>query len=276
MNKSELKNLLINIKNANYELPSTMKPYDISLCMLENIGDSDSEFRDNLILSTFFKWIGNDILSDDEVYNILMMASDDKHLLNGLGSTDDRVFCRTFSAEVVAAIIYRHRNNKFICEEDVFKVFENVLEFYKRDHDVRGYVEGKGWAHGAAHGADALDEFARCQELKYDDLKKILDAIYNKINISHYGYIHFEDERIITALKGILERKIIPLDEIDQWIKSFGIFKRDDHSSENLVLEFNRNMFLKSLYFRLIKEVEYKKITDTIMETLISINRFAN
>lgn len=31
---------------------------------------------------------------------------------------------------------------------------------------------GKGWAHGAAHGADALDEFARCEEVGYDGLKK--------------------------------------------------------------------------------------------------------
>lgn len=275
MNKLELKRLLIDIKNTDYKVPDNINAYDIALLMLENIGDIDSEFRDNLILSTLFKWIDGDVLSDDKAYNILMMAIDDKHLLNGIGSVDDRVFCRTFSVEVVASIICRHRKNKFISKDKLFKAFDSVIEFYSKDSDVRGYVEGKGWAHGAAHGADALDEFARCSELQYDHLKKILDAIYNKVNISHYGYIHFEDERMITTIKGILERKIIPLDEIEQWIRLFDISNKDDHSLENLVLEFNRNVFLKSLYFRLIKEFEYKDITDAIMSVLININRFA-
>lgn len=275
MNKLELKKLLIDIKNTDYKVPDNINAYDIALLMLENIGDIDSEFRDNLILSTLFKWIDGDVLSDDEVYNILIMAIDDKHLLNGIESVDDRVFCRTFSVEVVASIICRHRKNKFISKDKLFKAFDSVIEFYSKDSDVRGYVEGKGWAHGAAHGADALDEFARCSELQYDHLKKILDAIYNKVNISHYGYIHFEDERMITTIKGILERKIIPLDEIEQWIRLFDISNKDDHSLENLVLEFNRNVFLKSLYFRLIKEFEYKDITDAIMSVLININRFA-
>jgi hypothetical protein len=77
------------------------------------------------------------------------------------------------------------------------------LKFYNEDRDVRGFVEGKRWAHGAAHGADALGEPAQCEIIGYEGLKEILDSIYKKININYYGYINNEDERLISAVKEV-------------------------------------------------------------------------
>lgn len=275
MEKQELKELLKNIKENDYKVPQCINPYQLSLVMMDNIGDIDSELRDDLILSNLFTWINEEILLSKEVYELLKIALDEQHILKGLGNINDSVFSRTFSTEIIAAIIYRHRREKFIDESDVQKAFNTVLKFYNEDKDVRGYVEGKGWAHGAAHGADALDEFARCEEIGYEGLKLILDAIYKKVNINHYGYIHFEDERIITAVKAILERKIVPIKEIEDWIRSFNKIEKTGMYPEDLVIEFNVNTFLKSLYFRLIDMPEYEKITNAIKEVLKEINRFS-
>jgi hypothetical protein len=55
-----------------------------------------------------------------------------------------------------------------------------------------------------------------------EGLKEILNSIYKKINTNYYGYINNEDERMISAVKEILERDIIPVGEIEEWIRSFG------------------------------------------------------
>ena len=275
MEKQALKELLKSIKENNYAVPEGVDPYQLSLVMMDNIGDVDSELRDELILSNLFTWINEGVLSAKETYEILKIAIDEEHLLKGLGNINDLVFGRTFSVEIVAGIIYRHRREKFIAESDIQKAFNTILKFYNEDKDVRGYVEGKGWAHGAAHGADALDEFARCEEIGYDGLKLILDAIYKKVNINNYGYTHFEDERMITPVKAILEREIIPKKEIEDWVRSFKKIEKIGAYPEDMIIDFNVNTFLKSLYFRLIDKTEYEQITNAAKEVLKEINRFS-
>ncbi|WP_346899270.1 DUF2785 domain-containing protein [Clostridium sp. UBA7503] len=274
MEKQELKELLKSIKENDYKVSEGVNPYELSLKMMDNIGDVDSELRDDLILSNLFTWIDGNQLSEKQVNELLWIALDENHILKGLGNIDDSVFGRTFSSEIVAACIYRHRMDKFLSKSDIEKAFDILLKFYNEDKDIRGYVEVKGWAHGAAHGADALDEFAKCEEIGYERLNNILDAFYKKLNINYYGYIHFEDERIITAVKSILEREIIPTDEIEEWIKSFNKIEKVGKYPEDLVIAFNVNMFLKSLYFRLIDIPKYEKIANTAREVLNEISRF--
>lgn len=270
-----LKELLKNIKDNDYAVPYGINQYNLSLEMMDNIGDIDSELRDDLILSILSKWIIDGVLPASVVYELLMTALDENHLLNGIGEINDTVFRRTFSAEIVAVIIYKHRQEKFLSEIDIKKALNTVLKFYDEDRDVRGFVEGKGWAHGAAHGADALNELARCQEVGYEELKKILDSIYKKVNVNYYGYIHFEDERLITSVKAILERKIIPVKEVGDWISSFNKMDKIGKYPEDLVIDFNVNTFLKSLYFRLIDIEEYKQLTNLIKSVLKEISLFS-
>ena len=275
MEKQALKKLLKSIKSNNYEVPHGLNPYELSLVMIDNIGDTDSELRDELILSNLSKWIIEGILTTNEIYQLLMILLDGDYILKGLGGINDSIFSRTFSVEIIASIIYRHRQENFISQTDIEKALNTVLKFYNEDKDVRGYVKGKGWAHGAAHGADALDEFARCEEIGYDGLVKILNAIYNKVNVNHYGYIHFEDERMITVVKAIIERKIIPTNEIEDWIRNFNNIAKTGMYPEDLVVEFNVNSFLKSLFFRLVEKPEYDQITNVVREVLKQISKFS-
>ncbi len=274
MDKQELKTLLQGIRDNHYAVPKGYNQYELSLVMMDYIGDIDSELRDDLILTNLYHWIVEGVLSFEEDYKLLMIAMDKNHLLNGIGNIDNTVFSRTFSAEVVAYILYRHRQEKCIPEADFPAIFHTFLQAYTDDIDIRGYVEGKGWAHGCAHGADALDEFARCEELGYDELKKILDAIHKKVNVKHYGYIHFEDERMITAVKAVLERNLIPLEEVGEWIDNFKRIEKSGTYPDDLVIDFNVTLFLKSLYFRLIATDDYKLLTTKVSQILNEISRF--
>jgi hypothetical protein len=274
MERNDFKELLRTIQGSDYCVPEGMKPYDLALEMVSYLGDTDGELRDDLVLSILTQWMIKDSLSQDETRKILDICIDDKHLLYGLGNTDDTVFMRTFSVLVVAVGLYKHTSNCFLSKKEINDILEKVLIFYKEDKDVRGFVQEKGWAHGAAHGADALEELARCQELGYEALKRILHAIYDKTNIDYYGYIHQEDERMVTAVATILERNIIDESEIIEWIKSYENLKKTGKYPEDVVIKVNVKNFLRSLYFRLIDKPGYDNIINETKKVLESINNF--
>ncbi len=276
MEKNELKDLLCLIKDDNSNIPENKKPYDVAVQCLYYIGDTDKELRDDLIYTILSDWISDKKLSDHEIKNLLGILLDKEHLLKGLGETNDTVFCRTFSVLIVATIINRHRMDKLLSGDEFQKAFEAVIQFYQEDQDVRGYIGEKGWAHGAAHGADALDELARCEEVSREGLIIILDAIYKKVNIGHYGYLHFEEERMITAVKAVLGRNVLSSSEVEAWIRSFCNFRKTGVYPDDVVKEVNINTFLKSLYFRLIDIPEYQTYAAIAKDCLHQISRFKN
>ncbi|MGG7163535.1 DUF2785 domain-containing protein [Clostridium ihumii] len=272
MEKQTLKTLLSNIKDNEYAVPEGVNSYELSVDMMEYIGDIDGELRDDLICSVLLEWIMTDVLTPEEAYHIFLIALDEKHIFNGLGKVDDTVFDRAFSVLVSACITYKHKN--FLPDNDILKAFNKVLKFYNEDKDVRGFVEGKSWAHGAAHGADALMELAKCEVIGYEQLKEILNAIYKKINVNYYGYINNEDERMISAVKEVLERDIIPVEEIEEWIRSFGKIEKTGILPDDLFIEFNVTLFLKSLYFRLVDNTKYEQLAKIVKEVLKKTSRF--
>jgi len=272
MEREALKALLRNIKDNKYAVPEGVNPYKFSLKLMDFIGDIDGELRNDLVYYVLANWILMDVLTPEEAHDIFMIAIDEKHLFNGLGEISDKVFDRTFSVEIVACIIYKH--NGFLLDSDIIKGFNAVLKFYNEDRDVRGYVEGKSWAHGAAHGADALMEFAKCKIIGYEGLKKILDSIYKKININYYGYINNEDERMISAVKEVFERGIIPVEEIEEWIINFGNIEKTGILHDDYLIEFNVTLFLKSLYFRLVDHNKYDQQARIVKEVLKKTSPF--
>lgn len=276
MNKGELKVLLKTVKENNYEVPKGYKSFDLALEMVEYLGDTDGELRDKLCFSILSKWIIDNVLTKEEIYKILYICLDENHLLCGLGKTDDTSFVRAFSVLIVGSVLYNHRHDKFLSKNDIDIIFEKVIKFYDEDIDVRGYVEGKGWIDGVCHGADTLDELARCEEIDYNDLKRILSSIHNKIIISKYGYIYEEDERIVTAVVSVLERKQIPEVEIIQWIKSFEKMTEVKVYPHDLIIYVNVKNLFRSLYFRLNNRFEFQNIVDVLHEILENTNRYKN
>lgn len=260
MKKELLKDLLRHIKENNYQVEEGTSPFELSLDIMAHIGDTDDELRDDLGLSVLTNWMIKDILTPEEIKKILDISLDDKHLLYGIGNIDDSVFTRTFSVLIVAVGIYKHREQNFLNKHEVIDVLETVLTFYNKDNDVRGYIEGKGWAHGAAHGADTLDELARCEEIDSIGLSNILDSIYAKISNGKYGYIHEEDERLVTVIIGILERNILEEAKLVAFINQFGNMNKTGNPDEDLVKKMNVRNFLRSLYFRLMHNEKYLTI----------------
>lgn len=254
--EQELKQQLTMIKENNWEIPRGVDPYVLSLEMLDNIGSIDSQLRDSLILGAFLRVIINKKISYEQMKELLKLCLSEEHLFYGVGKIDDdSVFNRTFTICIVESIISVNNKHEegFLNESEVLLVYNEVMRYFTNEKDLRGYVEGKGWAHSSAHTADALCVLAENKFIKHKELMEILEIIKEKICVDTYTYINEEEERLINAFMCIYNRNIIRNKDIIKWIYSFEVVgKRGKYPAEEHLRE-NRKVFLRSLFFRFKK-----------------------
>lgn len=145
----------------------------------------------------------------------------------------------------------------------------------KLEKDIRGYVEGKGWAHSIAHGADLLTEAIRHPYYKFVLTSECLETI--KICLFKEGstelpYVDDEEERLIFAVEALMEKGLTDSD-IKVWIVAISNELKEMLESEGYSLNFfwkksNVVNFLRAFYFRLLYKNDYLKLRENIVIVL--------
>ncbi|TKH13948.1 DUF2785 domain-containing protein [Bacillus wiedmannii] len=269
----ELKEELLQIKNNNYAVPEDVDAYPYAQWMLDYIGSPDAELRDDLIYSTLHKWITNDVFRQKELRGLMLQAISPDYLFYKIGEKGtDSVFKRAFSVLIPPLILSVHEREPLLSEEQLYSVAEQVLEYVYLEEDVRGYVEGKGWAHSTAHAADALDALARTiqnREFSY----AILAAVRQKVRLHDYVYIHFEDERLVAPIMSLRNQNILTGEEWSNWLHSIATVEDIRHPQHAILVQ-NIRTFLRGLYFRVLEAEGSTAFTDDILETLKDLRRY--
>lgn len=266
MDKNEIREILKAFKK-DYDGINADEAFFLTKEAIKYIGDTDPSLRDGLVLPFIEHTVKNDLLSPKEIKYISEIVLVNIALKGR--RFDDGVFTRTFSMLVMAIIIDYHRRHPTFDADEIHGVFIKVLDSYKNDFDVRGYISKKGWAHGAAHGADALLQLALLKEATPNMLLQILGAIHKKITISYYGYIHNEDDRMAKVAVAIIKKKGLPTAKILNWLQNFRIKKLNSYSY--IIRLHNIRSFLSCVYFRLVGDDAYVLVTNEIKE-IISMN----
>jgi hypothetical protein len=272
LTENELKQQLHAIAANEYRVPENGDCGQLTQAMLIHIGSIDPVLRDDLIYRTFVKWSRAGLYNNSQHRSLLNTALDSEHLFFHLGERDtDSVFTRSFSALLGVLPIYHHRQHPFLTPDEVCSTLNQVLDYFARERDLRGFVEGKGWADAVSHTADLLDELALCEELQRTDLLRILEAICLKATTSETIYSAEEDERLAFATLSLLSRELLIERDVEPWIKNFAPVERvGEWRNRHL----NVKNFLRSLYF----QARYRHIAEWICapidETLYAITRF--
>lgn len=274
ISRDELKKVLTQIRENDYKVPEGMKPYELTLVMLEHLGDIDMELRDRLIYAVIFKWSVGGVYTKEQLKQMMAIIVDDKHLFHGIGEMGtDSVFMRAFSVLLAAIGIYLHRQDAYLTPGELRNIKDSIIDYMDREKDVRGYVEVGGWAHSAAHSADTVDELAQCEELGREELLQILQAVQKKVCIDYHAYICLEDERLSVAVNSLINRNVLSEAEVAEWIRSFGDIKVEKIMPQRFYLISNMRNFLNSLFYRL-PEGKYDTIRTAISETILKVRPF--
>jgi hypothetical protein len=276
MELDELRTRLQAIAEADFGLPQGEHVDHIVDACLTHLGSTDPELRDGLIYPLLARWSTRGVLGDDQKKHLLRRLLDDDHLRFELGEVrDDSVFMRSFSALSIPAIVYAHRQEPFLSHEEILEIHAAVLAYLREERDQRGYVPGKGWAHAIAHAADTVDEIALCQEISLEQLREMLEVLFEVITTDEDVYAYDEDERLTTAVVTIWDRGLLPLDEFQAWLTRLVDSAKARHPfTQAYFREINVKHFLRSLYHRARKRKDDDGLLEAAAQVVDEVGRF--
>jgi hypothetical protein len=265
------------IEKEQYQLREGEQLQDFLTLMLQFIGDPQPELRAKLIFSTFYEWIHEEgRLTEAELRSLLAVLTDEQHLFYHIGSEgDESVFTRAFSVLPIAWIVGRHRKKPFLDQAEFRHLKHSLLRYYKEEKNLRGYLPEGGWAHSAAHGADALEELVQCPEsdaaLQHEVLAAIQGMLHNGIQI----FSEEEDERIASIVDTMMDNDLLPQQEIADWIGGLTHCADLPQSRVPRIARVNSKNFLRSLYFRRGQISRGKVLDAAILAGEAKLNRLA-
>lgn len=275
----EREELILNLKRIEgneYRLNEGEKAMDFAQHMLEYIGDIDPKLRDDLIYSTFCNWIyEKDYFNNEELIKILDTIVDEKHLFFHIGNQyDNTVFTRTFSVLIVDLLLGKERQKPFLDTEKFIKVKDSLIKYYNEENDLRGYLDNMGWAHGAAHGADAMLELAISKKSDEVVLSDILKALERVLYNGKYFLSNEEDERMTRVVFIILMKDLLPKESLTYWIEGLSKCIESEYSREQYITRVNTKNFIRCLYFSLMHQKNTEDITGVLFKVEERLNKF--
>jgi hypothetical protein len=188
--------------------------------LLEGIGSIDPEIRDVICYETYANWLEQGKVPPDLVQTCTSRLLE--NLTHGLGEKDtDTIFLRSFSALLLAETVHHDNKTSLLEKSEVSDIFAKSLAYLKGEHDPRGYVDGKGWAHALAHTADLLYTLASNRFMERAELEQILYAITSKLTEStDWVYRHGEDDRLMQTAAGVVQRNLLDENSYTAWLAS--------------------------------------------------------
>ncbi|MEK5148162.1 DUF2785 domain-containing protein [Psychrobacillus sp. FSL K6-4615] len=273
MEAMELKEILSELKSGEriWEAEETVI---IIKSMIEHIGSSDGELRDQLIYSWFYHLIIKKNLLDQDLLKELLEVALKDLLLKGIGDKDtDTVFTRSFTTLLIALILSRDNEDDFLSQDVILQVKNKIVDYINLEKDLRGYIPYKGWAHSVAHVADTLDELIKSKKVDEKYFGEILNALWDKVLVSTTVYIHEEEERILVPILEMLERGL-EIKEIQSLLQQI---PDELHKQKMLVSEeeywylyANCKSFLKSFLIEVQKRPKLYPLQKSIEDCLES------
>ncbi len=255
--------------------------------LLALLGSTDSELRDGVAYIVLATWLARERYTADEAWAMVQRLA--SNLSVGLGEQEsDHVFLRSFSALVLAEIVHRDNQGALLDARQAHRLLDEALAYLAAEHDLRGYVPEKGWAHAVAHAADLLWVLARSRHLRADSLERILATIAAKAAPpGAHLYLYNEGQRLARAALGAIGRDLVNIGFLTSWIdhlarpggRAVGVEAFFDGllpaiaDPADLALLRNTTQFLGALQFHLAHDENLPAITPVLLPLLVEALR---
>lgn len=210
------------VQGTGFEVPSDRPLDDLTAELTTMLGSTDAEVRDGTAFPALATWI------ERGVYDDLLVGLGDGMVAGlsvGLGeSGTDSVFRRSFSALILGVCIERDTRRHLVPGGKILEWGDRVATWFLRERDTRGWVDGKGWAHAIAHGADALGALGDSPHLAGAEHSVLLDVVAERL-VEQPGdapLVAGEPDRLAAAVMQILRRNTLGTDVLEPWVHRIG------------------------------------------------------
>ncbi len=152
---------------------------DLTAELTRMLGDPDPGRRDEIALLTLTAWIERGVY-DDLLVGLGDGMSEGLRVGVEAPGTDD-VFRRSCSALVLARCLERANAHGLVGQPTILDWGDRLATWLLREQDLRSLVEGKGWAHAVARGADAIGALGGSPHLSAPELTVLLDVLADRV-----------------------------------------------------------------------------------------------
>ena len=172
------------------------------------------DIRDGVAYEALTKWMR---AGDLDAASLQVLK---KNLLSMLSETDAALNVGApFAALVLSELARADRISPFMSSEERSNFARQAADYVSNVDDYRGFIDGEGWRHGVAHGADWLMQLALNEQVSAADLALIRDAVAAQIRADHtHAYIHGEPMRLARPILFIARRGVYSEADWSEWI----------------------------------------------------------
>lgn len=241
----------LGVRDADYAVPEDRRLDDLAADLTRLLGSPDPAERDEVAYRTLATWVSRGVFDD-----VLSGLGDGMAagLSVGVGeSGTPSVYRRSFSALILAECLARDNLVRRVPASTVLAWGDRLAGWYVRERDLRGWVEGEGWAHAVAHGADALAVLAASPHLDFPELTVVLDVIADRLAETGGTILAAgEPDRMAAATVAVLRRGLVPFLVVTPWVVRIrNLATLQDVEGDPYPRSANAEAFLRALYLQL-------------------------
>lgn len=239
------------LKAAGFRLDDATARQALALDLVDCLGAPDPMLRDGIAYEGLTTWLRADALDAGTRQALL------DRLLSRLApcTADPAGFEAPFAALALSEVARTDRVAPWLTPEARASQVDAAADYLEGISDRRGFIDGQGWRHGVAHGADWLMQLALNPALEPASLTRILDAVATQVApVAAPAYIHGESERLVRPVVFVLQRGLVDDAAWAAWVQRvasaapMAAWSEAYGSEAGLARRHNTRVFLLALY----------------------------
>lgn len=187
--------------------------------LVEYLGSPDPLLRETFAYDILARWIVSYRYHSPEelrgLYQVLM-----RQMKSTLGmKSEDSIFARSYSAAILALIVYRDSREGILDELEVQEILHHAITYLLEEQDTRTYIPEKGWANALTNVSDLFKFLAQHPELAPAELQRLLHAIADKLmQAVETPFSHNEEERLAKVVLTVMLRNDLNAYDFTDWL----------------------------------------------------------
>lgn len=205
---------LAQLKAQKWAVQSPAQRDELAVALLPCLANPDPQLRDGIAFEALSFWLRQKQLTVDvqqRIFSTLVKQVDAK-------APDADGFADSFAVLTLAEIARADRLAPFLSDSERQALVGTASQYVRSVRDYRGFIEGQGWRHGVAHGADLLMQLALNPAIGKAQLERMVDAAMSQVRpASGHFYVYGESERLARPILVAARRGLI---DADWWRQS--------------------------------------------------------
>lgn len=185
--------------------------------LISHIGSLDSKERDQYTYELMYQGFSNNLFTSIQKRKIIEEINNHQILFADIGSINDLVFQRSFTALIGALILSDDVKSRTLTVNERKKWFSNAVKYLRMERDWRGFVPEKGWAHAVAHGSDLMS--AAIEHPDFNSDKHILETVFLVIDSVKEPLVDDEEDRLAMTIFSLHKMGRITDSAIINWFE---------------------------------------------------------